>query len=170
MQLQIQPPMENFSQRLTASLAKSHMTTTELARKMETHPSTITRWMNGSIPRTATMRQLARVLGENVSWLERGELDAPLRQQYDAESGRSFIAVQSQSATLQEPPGILDYFAGMDERGLESALVECANRLTEERSHILRMSILITAKTLIDELTIRNEGPIQTKRQPVKFS
>jgi transcriptional regulator with XRE-family HTH domain len=62
----------NFSSRLSEAMKSMGFTQERLAEKLGISHSAVSRWTSGSLPRTARMAELARILCVPVSWLESG--------------------------------------------------------------------------------------------------
>lgn len=56
------------------------MSQSELARRLETPPSTLQRWFNGSMPRRLTLTAAAKILGTTEEWLKTGIGKAPSKE------------------------------------------------------------------------------------------
>ena len=67
----------NFGIRLSEALAKAKLTQGELARRLETSPSLVSRWRNGEIaPGVNNYKKLAKILNVDMGWLMGGDMPA----------------------------------------------------------------------------------------------
>lgn len=65
-------PHLETSGRIEQRMLALNFSQSELARRMETRQSTVKGWLEGSIPRARTLRELAKVLGVSDTWLLTG--------------------------------------------------------------------------------------------------
>lgn len=137
-------------------MAKRRVSATQLARMMETNPSTVQRWLNGSVPRDRTLVDLALCLHESLSWLHHGD-GKPNSEPTTAEDRVATNGDQTQVTKLRDgPEADCNAFASMSVKDLEAGLCECATRLQGEPSRIMRLSALDTIQSLTKELRARN--------------
>ena len=67
----------NFGIRFSEALAKAKLTQGELARRLETSPSLVSRWRNGEIaPGVNNYKKLAKILNVDMGWLMGGDMPA----------------------------------------------------------------------------------------------
>jgi ribosome-binding protein aMBF1 (putative translation factor) len=67
----------NFGIRLSESLARKKITQGELARRLETSPSLVSRWRNEEIaPGVKNYKKLAKILNVDMGWLMGGDMPA----------------------------------------------------------------------------------------------
>jgi transcriptional regulator with XRE-family HTH domain len=78
---------KDFSARLDFAMKKRNLKQADLARKMQTAYSTVSRWLENSMPRDKTMKELADLLCVSQNWLADGvgEME-PVNYHHDVQS------------------------------------------------------------------------------------
>lgn len=143
-------------------MSKRRVSATQLARMMGTNPSTVQRWLTGSVPRDRTLVDLALCLQESLSWLHHGDgkpnaESTTADDQAAANAPNAANAGQTQATKVRDGTGEdCNAFASMSVKDLEAGLCECATRLQGEPSRIMRLSALDTIQSLTKELRARN--------------
>lgn len=79
---------ETFSTRLQSLMDEQFITQADLARILRTSQSTVLRWLDGSLPRSRMLSDLAAALNTTPVWLAegRGSKDADAQSQRIAEA------------------------------------------------------------------------------------
>ena len=125
------------------------LTVGSLANDLRTHPSTVSRWLSGSVPRGRMLEDLAEALGVSVRWLRDGvEESSPDHASWIAETART------------QSPGL---YKIMSEDELSAGLLDCAKRITVEKNSVVTLSLLGTCSMVVDELRERLESTFRKK-------
>lgn len=112
-----------------------------LANELRTSPSTVSRWLNGSVPRGRMLEDLAKALEVSVRWLRDGEGNSNPDTVVLAEATRS-------------PEGI---YSRLSDKELQTANLDCAKRLANEENNVVMLSLVETASRILNELQTRLE-------------
>lgn len=84
--------MKDFSQRIAHRMAELGLTQSDIARRLDTNQSTVSRWLRGSIPNRRILSDLCVVLACNPEWLAfgTGEIESrPPPESILADPGRT---------------------------------------------------------------------------------
>ncbi len=95
-----------FGQRLVEAMHEARRRPGELARTLEVHPTTMSRWRRGELPDPRALTTLAQTLGVRVEWLKTGE--APRTGQV-REPTASYPVSRAEMAFLEGMRRIADY-------------------------------------------------------------
>lgn len=144
----------NFSERLAEVMHTNGVTVGGLANDLRTHPSTVSRWLNGSVPRGRMLEDLSKALDTTVRWLRDGEGPGVIHADES-------IAPAPRLQVLHEGDSL---YASMDDDDLIQGCQDCTKRLMGEKNKIVKMSILGTLDQMIQELRYRNEKSLTTKK------
>lgn len=65
--------LKTFSDRLKEAIRAADIPKAELASRLGVPPSSVSRWIAGSVPRSETISEIAKLLGVDANWLITGE-------------------------------------------------------------------------------------------------
>ena len=93
----------NFGIRFSEALAKANLTQGELARRLETSPSLVSRWRNGEIaPGVNNYQKLAKILNVDIGWLMGGDMTAKSNAQSTYETITNFETGEDKNMLSEE--------------------------------------------------------------------